>query len=387
MTNKPKLLVVSPAASHPLNYGNRNRVFQTANFFKQNGYQVDFVYYPMEHDWVEVEPAYPSSYTDMCNTWDTVTVIKRSTPFQSPPIGTYHKIDEWFDFNIGVHLTKVFATEKYDVIFVNYPFLSEALTYAPASTVKILDTHDVFDGRKEMLEKVGVEPDFFLTTADQETIAYNRADIVLAIKEQERVIIKDRTTKEAMTVTFFPDYVTHPVVQTPSNVLRVGFIGAPNYVNAVNMNKFLKQFGEMTNGGMHSIEFRIAGDVCGKLNSTSFPVTLLGRVKDVEDFYKECDVIIAPLEFSTGLKIKIGEAFGYGLPVVATENAYEGYPIIDSYHSLPSFEAMVHVLKELSYSPSRLTELKYNSSMATAIAKQRTKDELQALLDKVVSIK
>jgi glycosyltransferase involved in cell wall biosynthesis len=380
----PKLLVVSPTASHPLNYGNRNRVYQTANFFKQNGYQVDFVLYPTEGDWID---SYPPSYADMCDTWNSVTVIPRSLPIQTPPIGTHHKIDEWFDVNVGVYLTKLFATEKYDIIFVNYPFMSEALTYAPASTVKILDTHDVFDGRKEMLEKAGVVPDFFLTTADQETIAYNRADIVLAIKEQERVIIKERTTSEVMTVTFFPDYITQPVVQTPSSVLRVGFIGAPNYVNAVNMNKFLSVFGSMIEGNMPPLEFRIAGDVCEKIKPTSFPVTLLGRVKDIEDFYKECDVIIAPLEFSTGLKIKIGEAFGFGLPVVATENAYEGYPIVDSYHSLPNFNTLAYVLIILSQNPERLLELQHNSSMATAFTKQRTKNELQALLARVLDKK
>jgi hypothetical protein len=323
----------------------------------------------------------------MCNTWDSVTVIKRSTPFQSPPIGAYHKIDEWFDFNIGVHLTKVFATENYDVIFVNYPFMSEALTYAPASTVKILDTHDIFDGRKEMLETAGVTPDFFLTTAEQESIAYNRADIVLAIKEQEGVIIKTRTKSDVMDVTFFPDYITQTVVPDSSSVLRVGFIGAPNYVNSVNMNKFLKRFGEITEGNMPPVEFRIAGMVCEKLNPTSFPITLLGVVENVADFYKECDVVIAPLMFSTGLKIKIGEALGFGLPVVATENAYEGYPIIDNYHSLPDFDSVTHALIDLSYNHTRLHELRQNSYRATELAKQRTKDELQALLDKVVSIK
>ena len=56
--NKRKALVFSPSASHPQDYGNRNRVFQTTSFLNDAGYEIHFLLYPFESDWeAEVPPS------------------------------------------------------------------------------------------------------------------------------------------------------------------------------------------------------------------------------------------------------------------------------------------------------------------------------------------
>ena len=79
----------------------------------------------------------------------------------------------------------VFLRQYYDCVIVNYSFLSKALDLVKGCTLKVLDTHDQLAGRKEILEDLGLEPDFFYLTEEQEAKAFHRANIVVAIKKEE----------------------------------------------------------------------------------------------------------------------------------------------------------------------------------------------------------
>ena len=73
----------------------------------------------------------------------------------------------------------------FDIVLVNYAFFSKCFDYLDKNILKILDTHDVMTGRKEMLLDNNLPVDFFYTTAEQERIALERASLVLAIKPSE----------------------------------------------------------------------------------------------------------------------------------------------------------------------------------------------------------
>jgi len=50
----------------------------------------------------------------------------------------------------------------------------------------------------------------------------------------------------------------------------------------------------------------------------------VGRVTSAEAFYHDVDVVVAPVFGGGGIKIKVLDAAGRGLPVVATSTAVEG---------------------------------------------------------------
>ena len=54
------------------------------------------------------------------------------------------------------------------------------------------------------------------------------------------------------------------------------------------------------------------------------PVRLVGEVADLDPWYAEADVIVAPVRAGGGTRIKVLEAFSYQRPVVATSIAMEG---------------------------------------------------------------
>lgn len=58
-------------------------------------------------------------------------------------------------------------------------------------------------------------------------------------------------------------------------------------------------------------------------------VYYIGRVSDEElvNYYMNSDIFVAPITKGGGMKTKIAEAMMYGLPIIGTEEAFEGYEI------------------------------------------------------------
>jgi hypothetical protein len=86
-------------------------------------------------------------------------------------------------------------------------------------------------------------------------------------------------------------------------------------------------------------------------------VEVVGRVTDLGEFYRSVDVVIAPMDFGTGLKIKVAEALAAGAPLLATAHATEGYPTTEPLHLLPDFQAMALELVKLAFDPKELPAL------------------------------
>jgi glycosyltransferase involved in cell wall biosynthesis len=61
-------------------------------------------------------------------------------------------------------------------------------------------------------------------------------------------------------------------------------------------------------------------------------VTLTGAVKDVRPYYGRASVVVLPLRFGSGMKLKTLEAFAMGVPVVSTPVGVEGIDAVDGVH-------------------------------------------------------
>jgi len=145
----------------------------------------------------------------------------------------------------------------------------------------------------------------------------------------------------------------------PDGYLRVGFIGARNSINRMSITNFLAEALPLFRKWLAPIKFVIAGSVCDELDKIDSPyLELRGRVDDVASFYASVDCMAVPMTFSTGLKIKTGEALSFGVPVVATEHAFDGYTASHPLHTLADHAAVAHALIDLSFaSPASLDAL------------------------------
>lgn len=345
------VLVLSPTPTHPQDFGNRKRIFEVCKRFSDEGARITFVHYPAELEWRGKVP--PSAERAMQQCWDHYYTVGPTRPLHTDARGSHHRIDDWWDDAIGGLLRWIFSVQQIDVFIVNYSWLSKALEYAPPGTLRILDTHDKVSGRRDMLKSLRLYPEFFYTDDKQETIALNRADLVWAIKDEERAMFEQMSPTPVLTMPHLdPLRPMDRLEPDEDGFLRVGIIGARNNVNRMNITGFLDVALPLFEAYFAPIKLIIGGTVCDLLEEIDSPfVELRGQVENVEEFYGWIDCAIVPMRASTGLKIKAGEALSLGMPLLSLAHAFEGYEASDARQTLPDFAALANALIDLSFAP------------------------------------
>jgi glycosyltransferase involved in cell wall biosynthesis len=361
-----EILVVSPTPTHPQDHGNRKRIFELCKELKGQGAKIHFVHYASEHDWRHDRPSRWES--EMIAAWDTYQLVAPSRPLHEPAKGSDHRIDEWSDESLSAYIRWTCSVRAYDVVLVEYTWLSFCFDAVPEGLFRICDTHDVFGGRRLLLEQNGIAPEFFYTTPDEEKRGLGRADLIWAIKDSERTYFKSElAVKDCLTLLYSePARGWWKGPPSRDGWLRVGIIGAKNNVNRCNLEAFIAAALPVFQTYMAPVKLVIAGGCSDDFSHLKHPnIEVLGRVPDVADFYRTMDVIAAPMQFSTGLKIKVSEALASGAPLIAHAHAMEGYPTNNPLHLLPDFKSIAWELVKLAFDPSRLPALAAASVITT----------------------
>jgi hypothetical protein len=373
-----KVLVLSPTPTCPLDYGNRRRIYFLCRRIRQLGGEIHFLHYPTEEEWSRSVPL--ADQRRMIAEWDAYYVAPVTRRLYAPPAGADHAIDEWWDPSLGDMLSWLFQVQDFDVFVVNYVWLSKAFDFAPPGVLKIVDTHDRFSGRRAMFEGQGLAPDYFHTDEDNERTGLQRADIVWAIKSSEEAAFRCITDRPVLTLVH-----AEPVVRewprSRSGVLRLGIAGSNNDINIVNFRRFLAIAGDYIRRTQLPCEIVVAGSCCDRLNDLTYPfVRRMGRLASMDAFYDEVDVVLGPMEFSTGLKVKIGEALAHAKAIVAHEHCFDGYAPTHPFHTLPSFAAMMQACRDIVRAPQLVDDLELAAIESMTRALQSVDSALEATL-------
>ena len=419
-----EILVLSPTPTWLLDHGNRKRVFSVCDALKKRGAVIHFVYYPSEGDWRDKYPK--KALQVMQEQWDYVYKVTPSVPLHVSAKGDSHTIDEWWDEAIEREITWLSSVNRFDAVIVNYSWLSKALECVPESCLKVLDTHDRFSNRGELLEENGIEKEFFHTTQREETKALVRANIVWAIKHEEEDFFRnlldkydyDAARKEAKELeeramrakgmVIDPeedeeekDYHIHEdtVVKTMLHVeeredftfqapylqnkyLTVGIVGAYNNINLMNTKAFLDSALPIFEKYMVPVKILLAGSMCKGLQDIEHPfVEQLGRVESLDDFYGQLDIALVPMTFSTGLKIKAGEALAYGVPLMAHKHAFEGYPSYHHWQVLESLEAIAMAVTDAAQNYQEVENLRAASERSQTALRNEVSETLDHFVE------
>ncbi|MCW2282995.1 glycosyltransferase involved in cell wall biosynthesis [Rhodoblastus acidophilus] len=361
------VLVVSPTPTHPQDHGNRKRIYEICAELKRQGARIHFVHYPAEHDWRDQWPLRHEA--DMRAAWDSYQLVAPGRELHCDSIGEDHEIDEWADPGLAHYLAWACRVRAYDMVIVNYTWLSFCLDAIPASVFKVCDTHDVFADRRRLLQAHGIAPEFFHTTRDEEARGLARADLVWAIKKGEQDYFeRDLGLPNCLTMLHAePERGWWSAPPSTDGWLRAGVIGARNNVNRRNLEEFLNLALPAIERYMAPVKIVIAGGCSADFLDWRHPnLEVVGRVPDVADFYRAVDVVLAPMKFSTGLKIKVSEALASGAPLLAHAHAMEGYPTREPLHQLHDFEEMAIELVKLAFDPAPLKKLAARSRTVCA---------------------
>jgi glycosyltransferase involved in cell wall biosynthesis len=227
------------------------------------------------------------------------------------------------------------ARENYSRVLVAYAYHSAFLDAFPASCRKILDAHDTLSGRHEMIESAGVGKFWFSCSAEEERLGLERADVVLAIQDEEAEVFRKllRGKAEVRVVGHFVE--PREVPENPGAAQCIGYIGAYNPLNLQGLQWFIREVWPKVLREFPAARLVVAGSICDKLKPGP-GLELLGKVRDAAQAHADFLLSINPMPSGTGLKIKTVEAMACGRPVVATPagcaglRAYLGQGLVEA---------------------------------------------------------
>ncbi len=208
-----------------------------------------------------------------------------------------------------------------------------------ADILCVIDTHDVQHLRAKQFEQRSAKH-WLNIDREQETEALSRFDLVIAIQENEAELFRQMVPKPDVVVCGHASEMNSSIAQSPGKqkeeILTVGYIASANDANLHAIKHFLIEGWIPSAKRLSGCHLVIAGDVCRLLRDNSacesiiaeptHRIELLGRVENLTDFYDRIAIIINPIQFGAGLKIKNCEALEFGKPLITTSHGIDGMP-------------------------------------------------------------
>jgi len=347
-----RVLIVSPIASHPQDQGNGARIFALGRLLQSAGLIVHMLWYPLEGWRADQQIA-------MAGCWDHLHVPPTVTIDLAPTGGDHHGLDDWSPPEITEYAARLHRRWRFDAVLCHYVWFSSALTAFGADVLKLLDTHDVFAERHRRLQEDGLEPAWFSTSVEEETRGLARADIVLAIQDDEAVLFRARGHPDVRVLGHLARGAGHLVRDTGRLPITAGFLASGNPLNRAAFAA-LRQNLPSAPIGMRLV---VAGVICDEVDDAA-PFVKLGRLEHVDAFYETVDVALNPMAGGTGLKIKSVEAVFQGIPLVATQAAMTGLPTRHALHRLAGPGELAACLREVRFGLTLRSELAAASRQA-----------------------
>lgn len=200
----------------------------------------------------------------------------------------------------------------------DYVFATESFSDFSDSTASAVIMHDLFSHR----DGKGADSVAMLDEAE-EIALLERADCVIAIQAQERDFVARECRDVQPVLAAMPAEVVE--APQPGEDDRLLFIGSDTAPNTVGLEWFLENVWPIILNARPDAELDVVGTVGRKFDTKSYPgVRILGQVDDLNVFYSRAGILISPLTFGSGLKIKLVEALGKGKAVVATSVTLQG---------------------------------------------------------------
>ena len=235
--------------------------------------------------------------------------------------------------------------------------LSFMLDAIPASGKTLLDTIDLVSDRTQSMAAHQVM-DHFPLTQEQELELMRRYDRVICIQRAEYAKVSEWIGADK--VLLAPHPVSAVAVPLRSTAHVVGFVASRWHANVDGLIWFIQQVWPAL--ARTGLRLDVYGYVCEAFRGTSIPgVRFLGFIDDLAACYAQIDIVINPVRYGAGLKIKTVEAMAHGLPLVVSRQGANGLEELDGEALLVAENAEAFI--------DRIQLLAGNYSLRQAIAR------------------
>lgn len=200
----------------------------------------------------------------------------------------------------------------------SYAWLAPALDHMPPGTLRLLDTIDIQHARRANAAGAGGDLSHLVCTREEEARALNRADVLLAIQAEEAAVLRAMCPeRDVLTVGHahpVPDYAP-----SPEGARELLYVGNRYDPNIRGLRDILRHIWPEVRRACPGATLSICGRVGELAGRPGAGVTVYGQVPDLAPYYQRAAVVLNPVPYGTGLKIKTVEGLAHGRAVVCTE--------------------------------------------------------------------
>jgi len=206
--------------------------------------------------------------------------------------------------------------KKYDYIFINYEFWTDLIRNQDLKGAKtIVDTHDwitlneFYNNKNLDLGK----------RFGEEINNLSFYDKVVTISQDEYFIFKSFLGDKVINIPpSFPENFEDTNTEKKYDLI---FVGSDNPFNVLSINWFVEKVLPIL---PKEIKICIIGRICKHVPDHE-SIEKVFFADDLKTYYQKSKIAICPMLKGTGIKIKVVEAMSYGIPVVGTEKAVDGF--------------------------------------------------------------
>ena len=243
---------------------------------------------------------------------------------------------------------RVLAEKNIDVIQVEWPFLATyALPHAHIPRVLVnIDLLSVALTRRAALADSRRERAHLQRQARlwrrYEAHIFPRFDAVAAMSEQDAGVIRARSAgARAVVLPNGVDAATIAPAPVREDVQELLFVGSPTHEPNLDAACWLlTEIWPELHRRHPRLHLTLVNLDHPRVRGHDQPgVTITGRLPDLAAVYRRADIALAPLRAGSGTRLKILEAFAWGVPVVSTSIGCEGIDAVPDRHLLVADEA------------------------------------------------
>lgn len=317
---KNKILVISDTPFLPIKNGSNKAIYEYCNILKGLDCELYYCCYTNQPISEQIDYYFNGNVFKFQRSKLRKLISRRIFSKLRLKFCRKHRIDDHYPWGIEKFVSKLNNIYHFDICIINYITLSRIFKYINFPR-KIIFTHDVFSNKLQIL---GSDHFWFNLSPNEEAKGLERCTDIIAIQENEAIFFHYLVpTKNVYTV-----YSSFPTVpQSLSYNNNILFIAGNNTLNYNGIKFFLDEVYPQIIKEIPSANLIIGGSICDALISKYSQikgVNFVGRVENIDDFYKKGDIAINPIYQGTGLKIKTFEALSYGKITIVHHHSTEG---------------------------------------------------------------
>ncbi|MFN8006968.1 MAG: glycosyltransferase family 4 protein [Terriglobia bacterium] len=332
-----RVLFLSQLLPFPLDAGPKLRSYYVLRYLAEAGHQVTLVCFVRPND----RRTHLQALRQYCHCIETIPLLRSRLKDLTFGMGSLCTSKPFLILrdqvkSMDLKLEQILARQSFDAFHVDQLGMAPYATRRSRPILKVLDQHNaVFTVPLRMAQ--GCRNPIIKTLLQQEAFKLRKFerqtcesfDRVVWVTDQDRAALDLPKPCAAARDTVIP-IATDPTIQMPVRrpwPFRVTFIGGMHWPpNAEGIHWFFEKIWPRVIRQMPRLVLTVIGSSPPKkiVQSRSSNIQILGYVTNLKPYLAETAVCIVPLRSGAGMRVKILDAWCWGIPIVSTSLGAEG---------------------------------------------------------------